>query len=117
VLSDDAAMRALNARWRGKDAPTNVLSFAASDDLAPGMPRLLGDVVLAFETVSREALAEGKPLADHTRHLIVHGVLHLLGHDHERASDAKRMESLERGILAGFGVPDPYRAESAVDHG
>jgi probable rRNA maturation factor len=56
-------------------------------------------------------------LADHTRHLIVHGVLHLLGHDHERASDAKRMESLERGILAGFGVPDPYRAESAVDHG
>ena len=72
---------------------------------------------VAFETVSREATAQGKPLADHVRHLIVHGVLHLLGHDHERDRDARRMETLERRILAGFGVPDPYRVLSAQDHG
>ena len=102
VLSDDASVRALNKRWRGKDAPTNVLSFAS------GEPELLGDVVLAFETVSREAADQGKPLAHHVRHLIVHGVLHLLGHDHERARDAARMENRERRILKGFGVADPY---------
>jgi probable rRNA maturation factor len=117
VLSDDAAVRTLNARWRGKDAPTNVLSFPADGNRAPGVPRLLGDVVLAFETVAREAAAQNKPLAHHVRHLIVHGVLHLLGHDHDRERDAKRMETLERRILKGFGVPDPYRAESAVENG
>jgi probable rRNA maturation factor len=117
VLSGDAEIRALNRRWRGQDAPTNVLSFPAGGAAAPGAPRMLGDVVLAFETVSREAAAQGKPLADHVRHLIVHGVLHLLGHDHERDRDARRMETLERRILAGFGVPDPYRVLSAQDHG
>ncbi|MGH6981543.1 MAG: rRNA maturation RNase YbeY [Stellaceae bacterium] len=107
ILSDDAAIRVLNRRWRGKDAPTNVLSFAT------GEAALLGDVVLAFETVSREAKDQGKPLSHHVRHLIVHGVLHLLGHDHERARDATRMENRERRILKSFGVADPYR----VTHG
>jgi probable rRNA maturation factor len=108
VLSDDAAIRILNARWRGKDAATNVLSFPAGGGDVPGAPRLLGDIVLAYETVAREAAAQDKPLAHHVRHLIVHGVLHLLGHDHERERDATRMENLERRVLAGFGVPDPY---------
>jgi probable rRNA maturation factor len=102
VLSDDDAVRMLNKRWRGKDAPTNVLSFAT------GEKRMLGDVVLAFETVSREAKEQGKPLAHHVRHLIVHGVLHLLGHDHECERDATRMENRERRILKGFGIADPY---------
>ena len=109
VLSDDAAVRILNARWRGKDAPTNVLSFPAGGADVAGAPRLLGDVVLAFETMAREAAAQGKPLAHHVRHLIAHGVLHLLGFDHERARDATRMENLERRILDGFGIPDPYQ--------
>jgi probable rRNA maturation factor len=117
VLSDDAGIRVLNARWRGRDAATNVLSFPAGGHDVAGAPRLLGDIVLAFETISREASAQRKPLAHHVRHLIVHGVLHLLGHDHERAREAERMESLERRILAGFGIPDPYCAGSAADHG
>ncbi len=118
VLTDDREIRDLNRRWRGKDAPTNVLSFAASlARPAPEAPLVLGDVVLAFETVRREAAAQGKPLADHVRHLIVHGVLHLLGHDHEKARDAARMERLECEILARLGVPDPYRAESELPHG
>jgi probable rRNA maturation factor len=102
VLSDDATVRALNRRWRGHDTPTNVLSFAS------GESRMLGDVVLAFETVSREAIAQGKPLAHHVRHLIVHGVLHLLGQDHERDREATRMENRERRILDTFKIPDPY---------
>lgn len=107
VLSNDAAVRTLNRRWRGKDSPTNVLSFPT------GEQRMLGDVVLAFETLAREAKDQGKPLAHHLRHLIVHGVLHLLGHDHERRRDAARMESRERRILHRFGVPDPYSVTSA----
>jgi probable rRNA maturation factor len=103
VLTDDAVMQALNRRWRNKDAPTNVLSFAS------GEPRLLGDIVLAFETVAREALEHGKPLAHHLRHLVVHGVLHLLGYDHERPRDAVRMENRERRILRTFEIPDPYK--------
>jgi probable rRNA maturation factor len=118
VLCGDAEIQSLNRRWRGKDAPTNVLSFPAGGDTPPGVPRLLGDVVLAYETVSREAAAQGKPLAHHVRHLIVHGVLHLLGHDHEDdRREARRMESLERRILAGFRVPDPYRVMNLQDHG
>ena len=102
VLGDDAAVRTLNRRWRGKNAPTNVLSFPT------GERRMLGDVVLAFETVVREAKEQGKPLAHHLRHLIVHGVLHLLGYDHERERDAARMENRERRILKRFDIPDPY---------
>jgi probable rRNA maturation factor len=107
VLGDDAVVRTLNRRWRRKDAPTNVLSFPT------GERRMLGDVVLAFETVVREAKEQGKPLAHHLRHLIVHGVLHLLGYDHERERDAARMENRERRILRRFDVPDPYSITSA----
>lgn len=107
VLADNAAVQALNKRWRGKDAPTNVLSFAT------GEPHLLGDIVLAVETVAREAAEQGKPLAHHLRHLVIHGVLHLLGYDHEHPRDATRMENRERRILATFGIPDPYRIASS----
>ena len=106
VLTDDAAIRTLNAQWRHKDEPTNVLSFPAGA-AAPG-PRLLGDIVIAYETTAREAAQEHKPLADHLSHLAVHGFLHLLGYDHESDADATVMEQLERDILARLGVPDPY---------
>jgi probable rRNA maturation factor len=115
VLGDDALLRRLNRTWRGRDKPTNVLSFPAEDDAArpEGAPLLLGDVVLAFETVAREARAQSKRLADHLRHLVIHGVLHLLGFDHARAADARRMEALERTVLRGLGVADPYRLREA----
>ncbi|HWD58754.1 MAG TPA: rRNA maturation RNase YbeY [Stellaceae bacterium] len=112
TLTDDAAQRSLNRIWRGKDASTNVLAFPAADPAAllpPGAPLLLGDVVLAFETVRREAAEQEKPLADHLRHLVVHGVLHLLGEDHETDADASAMEAREIAILAELGVPNPYR--------
>ncbi len=117
VLADDALLRGLNRAWRGRDAPTNVLSFAAGADTPPpGAPLLLGDVVLAFETVAAEAQAQGKTLADHLAHLVIHGVLHLLGFDHEIAAEAERMEALETRVLAGLGVDDPYRLPEA-SHG
>src|SRR5215470_15471182 len=112
TLTDDDEQRGLNRAWRGKDAPTNVLAFPAADPAMPvpaGAPLLLGDVVLAFETVHREATEQEKPLADHLRHLVVHGVLHLLGHDHENAAEAAMMEAREIAILAELGVPNPYR--------
>ena len=132
VLSSDARVRALNRAWRGRDKPTNVLAFAALD----GSPRrrrdrracarravrrasarrahddtqpvALGDVVVALETARAEARAEGKPLADHLRHLVVHGILHLLGHDHRRARAARRMERIEIEALGRLDVPNPY---------
>jgi len=109
VFSDDAHIRRLNAGWRGKDKPTNVLSFPAFP-MKPGekLPPILGDIVLAAETVSREAAAEGKPLVHHISHLVVHGVLHLLGHDHEDDAEAERMEALERAALVRLAIPDPY---------
>ena len=112
VLADDAEQRRLNREFRGHDRPTNVLSFGTAEPglrAPPDAPLLLGDVVLAFETVAREAAAQHKPLVDHLRHLVVHGVLHLLGHDHEAADAAAAMETLERSVLAKLGVPDPYR--------
>ncbi|HUI33937.1 MAG TPA: rRNA maturation RNase YbeY [Stellaceae bacterium] len=112
TLADDAAQRALNRTWRGKDAPTNVLAFPVADPTTPcpaGAPLLLGDVVLAYETVAREAAEQNKPLADHLRHLVVHGVLHLLGHDHIELDDAAAMEAREIAILAELGMPNPYR--------
>ena len=112
TLTDDAAQRTLNRTWRGKDAPTNVLSFPAADPAMPappGAPLLLGDVVLAYETVRREAADQKKPFEDHLRHLVVHGVLHLLGYNHEDEADAAAMEAQEIAILAELGVPNPYR--------
>lgn len=108
VLADDETVAALNRRWRRRSGPTNVLAFASDERAAPPAPLLLGDVVLAYETVTREARDQGKTLADHLRHLVVHGVLHLLGYDHDAAGPARRMETLETRILASLGVPDPY---------
>lgn len=112
VLGNDDAIRILNRDYRGKDGPTNVLSFPAR---AVGAgPRMLGDIVLAFETVAAEAAEQAKPVADHLRHLVVHGMLHLLGFDHETDADAERMESLETGILATMGISDPYAVGSGA---
>jgi probable rRNA maturation factor len=111
TLTDDAAQRSLNRTWRGADAPTNVLAFSAADPATrppAGAPLLLGDVVLAFETVRREAAEQHKPLADHLRHLVIHGVLHLLGRDHMQPADAAAMEAEEIAVLAELGVPNPY---------
>jgi probable rRNA maturation factor len=155
VLTNDAAIRTLNRTWRGKDVPTNVLSFPASpagvDRRGPpntmrrsvparaaaapsprrgegaiaappvttagpagkSQPRLLGDIVIAYETTAREAQAEGKPLRDHLGHLVVHGFLHLLGYDHETEREAAAMERLEIAVLARLKVPNPYVARSA----
>jgi probable rRNA maturation factor len=110
LLSADAEVRALNRRWRGEDKPTNVLSFPSGAAAGPRGRRLLGDVVLAYETLAREAEAADKPLAHHLSHLVVHGVLHLMGHDHERPAEARRMETLEVRVLAALGIPDPYAA-------
>ncbi len=108
-LSGDRAVRGLNRDFRGLDKPTNVLSFPAGASPAPrGAPVLLGDVVIAYRTVMREAAAQGKPVRDHLLHLVVHGVLHLLGYDHGRSAAARRMETLETRILASFGIADPY---------
>lgn len=115
VLADDALVRRLNRQWRRIDAATNVLSFPSLDlDVPPKAPLLLGDVVLAFETVSREAQEQGKDIADHLRHLVVHGILHLLGYDHEAPGGAEQMEALETEVLARLGVADPYAEQQAV---
>lgn len=113
LLTDNAAVRDLNARFRDKDKPTNVLSFPA-----PELPELLGaaphlgDIVLAYGVCADEAVAQKKTLADHLSHLVVHGVLHLLGRDHEDDAEAEEMEAEEREILAGIGVADPYAADA-----
>jgi probable rRNA maturation factor len=114
LLTDDAAIRGLNKGWRGKDKPTNVLSFPACTPSDLPTSPALGDVVVAWETLAREAADEGKPMAHHLAHLVVHGVLHLLGHDHETTDQAETMEALEIRILAGMGIPDPY-AGSELD--
>nr|WP_314433411.1 rRNA maturation RNase YbeY [uncultured Brevundimonas sp.] len=108
LLTDDAAVRELNGRFRDKDRPTNVLSFPAPESAAPH----LGDIVLAYGVCADEAVAQNKTLADHLSHLIVHGVLHLLGRDHEDDAEAEEMEAEEREILAGIGVADPYAADA-----
>ena len=130
VLADDALVQTLNRDYRDKDKPTNVLSFALLDDLddtdddtddvlarEEGMPILIGDVILAFETVQREALEQGKSFGDHLTHLVIHGVLHLLGYDHQSDPDADRMERLETSILARMGIADPYSANPAQADG
>ena len=110
LLADDRAVARLNRDYRGKERPTNVLSFPADAPDWAGMsgPRLLGDVVVALETTSREAVEADKQLADHLAHLVVHGTLHLFGFDHEVEDDAERMEALEIELLAGLGIADPY---------
>jgi probable rRNA maturation factor len=114
VLTDDVAIRALNRTWRGKDVPTNVLSFPTQATPAGNKAkRLLGDIVIAYETTAREADAEGKPLQDHLAHLAVHGFLHLLGHDHETEREAAAMERLEIAVLKRLEVPNPYVARGA----
>jgi probable rRNA maturation factor len=109
VLTDDSTIRALNRDWRGKNAPTNVLSFpAARPGKSRSAPPYIGDIVIAYQTVAREAVAESKPFNHHLAHLAVHGFLHLLGYDHENDRDAQKMERLERKILKRLAVPDPY---------
>ena len=110
VLSDDAAVQALNRQFRGQDKPTNVLSFPAADAVlgAPARSRHLGDIVLGYETVLRECEEQSVTLHDHVRHLVVHGVLHLMGFDHATDADAEQMEALEIRVLASLGVADPY---------
>ena len=97
--------RALNARWRGRDKPTNVLSFPAAADLRG---RQIGDLIVCAPVVAREAREQGKSVAEHWAHMVVHGTLHLLGFDHERAAAARRMEGRERALLARLGIADPY---------
>ena len=113
LLSDDASVQVLNRRWRGLDKPTNVLSFPASAQPSPAGPRPLGDLVLAYETVARESQEEGKSLADHVTHLLVHGTLHLLGYDHEVEHEAEAMEAREVEALARLGIGNPYRDMTA----
>jgi len=117
LFTSDDEVHALNRQWRGRDKPTNVLSFPmlAREDLASlhaeGPPELLGDIALACETCAREAAEKGLPLSGHAAHLIVHGLLHLAGHDHEiSAADAEAMEALEVKALALMGLGDPYGA-------
>lgn len=109
LFTDDAHIRALNAEWRGKDKATNVLSFPAFP-VEPGdaLPPMLGDIVLAAETVRAESALESKSFDHHLTHLVVHGLLHLLGYDHETEDDAEEMEALERRILARLAIADPY---------
>jgi probable rRNA maturation factor len=105
ALSSDANVAVLNGQFRGKPKPTNVLSFPAGDGVPDGF---LGDVILACETVYREADEQGVPVAHHVQHLVVHGILHLLGYDHISAEDAERMEALEISILSKLGIANPY---------
>jgi probable rRNA maturation factor len=105
VFCDDTFIQALNRDWRGKDRPTNVLSFPA-DPTARAIT--LGDIVIAYETTAREASSEGRALRDHVTHLVVHGVFHLLGYDHETDSEAEVMEKLEVRALMALGIASPY---------
>ncbi len=115
ALADDAMVRSANRAWRASDKPTNVLSFPAVP--APSLPTapFLGDVIIAYETVAAEAAEEGKPLGDHLTHLVVHGVLHLLGYDHMTKPEAELMERREALILATLGVPDPYAGTEPLE--
>lgn len=108
---DEEEMQILNRDYRDQDKPTNVLAFPAGDvqGLPPGASRSLGDIVVCAAVVAREAGEQGKALDDHWSHMLVHGVLHLLGHDHMTESETGEMEGLEREILAGLGIADPYQ--------
>lgn len=129
VFTSDAEVAGLNSQWRGKDGPTNVLSFPAGDDeefkedceevgdvmdADGGADRVLGDVILAFETIAREAEEQGKTFRNHTAHLLVHGVLHLLGYDHQTDEEAEQMETIESRVLASAGIADPWHSHQAA---
>ncbi len=105
----------LNRQWRGIDKPTNVLSFPAAKPGVQGPPPLLGDVIVAYETLAREAVEHAKPFLHHLAHLVVHGYLHLLGYDHRTDSEAGAMEGLERDILSRMRIADPYRGDALGD--
>jgi probable rRNA maturation factor len=111
LLANDDRLKALNEKFRGKSAPTNVLSFESSSR-GDGY---LGDIAIAFGVTSREAAAAEKPLSHHAAHLVVHGVLHLLGYDHEIEADARVMEALEVDVLAKMGIGDPYATHAAAE--
>src|SRR5947207_7331147 len=116
LLTDDAAIRRLNAQWRGVAKPTNVLSFPPATHASPQIEAVtsLGDIAIAYETTAREAAEEHKSFDHHLAHLAVHGFLHLLGYDHDSEAAAVSMEQRERAILARLGVPDPYPAHAPV---
>jgi probable rRNA maturation factor len=111
AFTDNDHIRVLNRSYRDRDAPTNVLSFPAAPPVAGRYGPLLGDIVVARETIGREAADQGLTIHDHVTHLIVHGFLHLLGYDHLEEADATTMEQLETAILARLGVADPYAGE------
>lgn len=115
VFTDDASIREINREWRSQDKPTNVLSFPAFPLEPGGKPGpMLGDIVLARETIEREAADLGKPFEEHLTHLLVHGFLHLFGYDHMDAEEAEEMEGLETRILSEFGISDPYAGQDPV---
>ena len=117
VLADDAFVQGLNRDYRGRDEQTNVLSFPAAGEGAPptDLPVLLGDIIVAYETAAAEAAEEHKTLGDHLCHLIVHGMLHLLGHDHQAVTDAEVMETLEIDVLAALHIANPFETGVAKD--
>ncbi len=110
-IVDEAEGRELNANWRGKDYATNVLSFPA--DVQIEDERWLGDLVLCAPVIAREAAEQGKPLRHHYAHLCLHGLLHLLGHDHQTDAEAEAMEAIEIKLLAGLGIADPYASDAS----
>ena len=114
MLTDDASIRGMNARWRDIDKPTNVLSFPVGESAA-AITRHLGDIAIAYETVAAESASEGKTFADHLAHLAIHGYLHLVGFDHETDAEACSMEKLETRILSGLGIADPYADRVSAD--
>ena len=114
MLTDDAGIRTLNREWRAKDKATNVLSFPTPQVTREAGEPHLGDIAIAYETVAREAAAEDKRFDDHLTHLAVHGMLHLLGFDHETPDEAEEMEAMERQVLAGLGIADPYAETDPV---
>lgn len=108
LLGDDAAIAGLNKEFRGKEGPTNVLSFPPAEQAGEGASGFLGDIALAAETIVAEAEIQGKRFENHAAHLAIHGFLHLLGYDHEKPAEAEAMEAREREILASLGIEDPY---------